>query len=217
MSMKNIKTLVIKNKMKKLLILIIPLFFSINSFCFDCKIISKEYEYSVCDLIVLGEITRINPNFYEINVLEFFKGKTTNKIRFIVSNSTIHPNIGDTWLLYCRKNNKSQYYVNVCGNSRSFRFPFNQNGSNFPKPPPKINNNLIDMFSEINYDIALVELNSDITNLRLIKSQNELNEIHNNYDCLEGQVFYLKLILLLFFVVFCLIIYKLFLPSPSIR
>lgn len=209
MSMKNIKHLVIKNKMKKLSILTVTLLFSINSYCFDCKIISKEHEYKDCDLVVLGKITSVNSIFFEINVLEFFKGRTTDKIRFRISNSTIHPTIGDTWLLYSRKNNKNEYYVSVCGNSKSFRFPFNQNGSNLPKPPPNINNNLIDMFSDINYNLALIELNSDITNLRLMKSQKELNEIHNNYDCLRGQVFYLKLILLFFFIVFCVVIYKL--------
>lgn len=192
--------------MKKFMLLIFILL-SINLYSFDCKVIAKDREYNYSDLVLLGKITQINSKFFEVKVLELFKGNVIDKIRFTITNTTVNPTVGDIWLLYSTKNKNNEYQVSVCGNSRSFKFPFSKNSSNFPKPPSKINVDLIDMFSETNFSLALLELNSDITNLRLIRTQNKLNKIQNNLIFLENQILYFKFILASILVLFCVIVF----------
>lgn len=182
--------------MKKLLIILLTLF-SVNLYCCDCKTISKEKEYDNSNLVFLGKIISVNSKYFEVKVLEVFKGKPQPIIKSFISDCTIYPNKGDVWLLYSNRYDGNEFYISSCGNSRSFRVPFNHNSSTFPKPPPNIDNDLIGLFSDINYNVALLELNSDIQELRLIKTQKALNDINNNFINFKKQVAIFKWIIFL--------------------
>ena len=109
---------------------------SFNSYCYDCKIISKEKEYVNSDFVFLGKITSVNDKYFEIKTLEVFKGKLFEKIRSYKSNGSIYPKKGEIWLLYSTEKGKNKFFISVCGNSRSFTKPFALSDANLPPPAP---------------------------------------------------------------------------------
>ncbi|MBQ0910013.1 hypothetical protein KBJ98_14975 [Flavobacterium sp. F-328] len=178
--------------MKQLLIFILSLF-AINSYSNDCKTISKEKEYNNSDCILLGKITFVNDSYFEIKVLEVYKGGNFKKIRSYIGHNSIYPDLGETWLLYFNKSDKNDFYVSGCSNSRSFERPF----IDIPPPPfPKTD----PYFNELNwktyFKLAILELNLDISKLRQVKTQNKLSSVINNYEILEKQMTLIKLLLI---------------------
>ncbi|KAF2331986.1 hypothetical protein [Flavobacterium daemonense] len=179
---------------KKLFTLLLSII-SINSYCCDCKTISKETEYRNSDFIFLGKIISVNDKFFEIETLEVFKGKTIRKIKSYISDCSIYPNKGEIWLLYSKKNSKNAFFISACGNSRSFSKPFTINYTNLPPPPPlDIPEACNDLNGKNYFKIALLQLELDIAKLRQIRSQNKFIVLTNNYQSLQNQIKLLKLI-----------------------
>ena len=112
--------------MKNTIILIFVFLYNSNLYSCDCKTISKEKEHSISNLIILGKITSVNSIYFEVKVLEIFKGKTQLTVKFFVDYCSIYPIKGETWILYSQKNKDRKPYISVCGNSRSFNKPFNK-------------------------------------------------------------------------------------------
>ncbi len=196
--------------MKNTIILILVFLYNSNLYSYDCKTISKEKEYSISNLIILGKITSVNSIYFEVKVLEIFKGNTQLTVRFFVDYCSIYPIKGETWILYSQKNKDRKPHISTCGNSRSFNFPFNNNSLNFPTPPPiGLSDEVLNLISEKDFKIAKLELEYDIKNLRFIKTKNEINLIKNENENLKTQIIYLKsfigffilIILILFFII----------------
>lgn len=188
--------------MKQLLTLLL-LVVSIDSYCCDCKTISKEAEYANSDFIFLGEIITVNDQFFEIKTIEVFKGKTIKKIKSYISNCGIHPNKGEIWLLYSKKNDKKIFFISACGNSRSFTKPFVLSDVNLPPPPLNRTTFLNELNEKAYFKIALLQLKLDIVKLRQIRSQNKLIALRSSYDNLQNQIKLLKSIIV-FITVFLL-------------
>ncbi|BFM43869.1 hypothetical protein CFS9_25100 [Flavobacterium sp. CFS9] len=182
--------------MIKQLLTLLLLIVSIDSYCCDCKTISKEEEYINSDLIFLGKIITVNDKFFEIKTLEVYKGKTIKKIKSYISDCGIHPHKGEIWLLYSKKNDKNAFFISTCGNSRSFSKPFILNDANLPPPPLFDSSVSLNELNEKNYfKIASLQLRLDILNLRENKRQNELIVLRSSCESLENRIELLKLIL----------------------
>ncbi|WP_163399223.1 hypothetical protein [Flavobacterium fluviatile] len=195
--------------MIKQLLTLLLLVVSINSYCCDCKTISKEAEYATSDFIFLGEIITVNDQFFEIKTIEVFKGKTIKKIKSYISDCGIHPNKGEIWLLYSKKNDKNIFFISSCGNSRSFTKPFVLSDVNLPSPPPLNSTTLLNELNQKKYfKIALLQLKLDIEKLRQINAQNKLKTLRSSYDNLQNQIKLLKLIIISIIFVFLFFIFR---------
>ena len=190
--------------MKQLLIFIFALF-AINSYSNDCKTISKEKEYNNSDCVLLGKITFVNDSYYEIKVLEVFKGKDFKNIRLYIGHNSIYPDLGETWLLYFNKSDKNDFYVSGCGNSRSFERPF----IDIPPPPlPKTDPYVNELNWKTYFKLAILELNLDISKLRQVKTQNKLISVINNYEILEKQMTLIRFILIVIIVILGCLLFR---------
>ncbi len=179
----------------------ILILFTVNSYCCDCKIISKVDQFNNSDFVFLGKITTVRADYFEVKVIEVFKGKIKSTIKSFINNCLIYPTEGEVWLLYVKSNDGNEFDISQCGNSRSFNKPHIYTISNIPPPPPNSNNYLIYLFSDSYYKMALIELNADISELRLIKTQNEMEKIKTKYKDLNSQFTFFKWILLLLIII----------------
>ncbi|CAI2766940.1 hypothetical protein [Flavobacterium collinsii] len=180
---------------KQLLILLL-LVASIDSYCCDCKTISKETEYVNSDFVFLGKIISINDKFFEVKILEVFKGKEIKIIKSYISNCGIHPKKDEIWLLYSKKNADKTFFISTCGNSRSFSKPFILTDTSLPPPPPITKPTFLNQINEKSYfKIALLQLKLDIEKLRQIKYQNELIVLRKSHESQEKQMKLLKSVL----------------------
>lgn len=193
--------------MKQLLILGL-FFFSVNLYCCDCKTIPKKKEYVNSNFIFLGKIISINDKYFDIEVLEVFKGKTIKTVRSYISDCSIYPNKGERWLLYSNINKENVCFISVCGNSRSFRNPFILKDVNLPSPPSNIPTLLDELKMQKNFEIALLELKLDVHKLRETKRENELIVFKRNYKCLENQIMILRIIVLGVILVFLFFVFR---------
>ncbi len=151
------------------------------SFACDCKTISKEKDYQLSDRIFLGQITDVYEDYFEVRIIESFKGDESESIRiFLGDYCSVLPKRSELWLMYSKKEKDGKFYVSHCGWSRSFSHPFSINSENLPAPPPagEIPDYALSI-SETNK--ALYELQQDILNLRNVREQQKVNNKKNLY------------------------------------
>lgn len=160
-----------------------------KSLACNCKSISKYDDFISSDLILIGEVIKVNDLFFEIRTHEFFKGQCLDTLVAIIDDCSVIPEKGEIWLFYGVKLGGNKIYVSQCGSSRSFKRPFSFNMNDFPKPPPpNVDEGLLKVMDELNKDKALTELHYDITSLRVNKIQADLQRASENLLKVKEQV-----------------------------
>lgn len=157
----------------KYLLAILMILISFNSYCCNCKTISKESEYMNSDFVLIGQILEVTASTFTVKPIELFKGDTLNNIVVSIDVCSIFPKENENWLIYTNKLDNGFFSISQCGWSRSLNLHV------FEKvPPPPVNDKKIDEIRTtfyFNERIAYLETQLDILSLRQIRISNDLN------------------------------------------
>ncbi|MFC5282628.1 hypothetical protein [Pedobacter alpinus] len=93
--------------------------------CFgcDCKDISLEQDTKTSTHIFVGEILNVTEGYFEIKLIENFKGTPNKTYKASINSCTISPKKGEVWLLYGTENQDRSLDITYCGWSRNFNNP----------------------------------------------------------------------------------------------
>ena len=145
---------------------------SLNSYCCDCKTISKESEYMNSDYVLIGQILEVTASSFTVKPIEFFKGDTLNNLLVLIDVCSIFPQENENWLIFANKLDNDFFSISQCGWSRSLNLHIFEKA-----PPPPVNDEKIDEIRTtfyFNERISYLEAQLDILNLRQIRISNDL-------------------------------------------
>jgi hypothetical protein len=188
---------------------------ALNSFCCNCKTISKESELEKSVYVLIGSILNVTDTSFLIEPIEFFKGANKSRLLVCVDECSIFPRETENWLIFARELDNGRFFVSQCGWSR----PINRSIIEMTPPPP-VNDEKIDEIRTTKYFIdrlSYLEIQLDILSLRQMRISNEMGskEIiipeNKHIDTLTKWTFILVLILLSIFIVFAVtVVFKIY-------
>ena len=149
----------------------------------DCKELSKIDLYNSAELIFLGQIIDVSDSVYFVRVDEKYKGNLSDTISGMIEERTIHPEIGDVWLIFAKKMENDLIFVDFCSGSKSLRFTLGAHDVSVPIPPPAslVNDSDFFIIENINRSTSLNEFFFDVYSLRYIKDQREKEYTYDKY------------------------------------
>jgi hypothetical protein len=206
--------------MKSIAILILSIFYSLNTYSCDCKIIKRDSSVIVglkySDLVFTGELLESDyeNNTFSFVIFEIFKGDYNRDTIWgiVESNCSYFPNNKGIFIVYANKLNDTTIEVSSCLNSISLQRPERV-------LPPPIHPEFYDNDDTINYlKQRLVTLENrtegiamwfaDLEKLRIFKKKNQKikTKNSNNYnnpeinlrDVLSSILIIINIILLFF-------------------
>lgn len=161
----------------------------INAYCCKCKTITKERNFELSDIVFTGEVIMLNDNVFHVKVDELFKGADIDTIIVQYEECSVFPKQGEYWLFYANKLNDAEFIISKCSWSRSFNRPFTLMKNNLPQlPPPNASPAFIDFMNHNIDNMAILELQLDILNLRELKSISNLKQIEASFLKFENKL-----------------------------
>jgi len=205
--------------MKKSIFIIILLCLNFRLYSCICTTIPFESEYINSDVIVLGVITTMNEDNYELEIIESYKGSEYRKLTGKITNScSIFPSVGEKWLIYAELRDDSTIFSTSCGSSRSFTSFFSALGYDRQPYPENMTEEQYELNNNIIYGIELQELYFEVNTLRFRKLTNSNLTNNKNHDLKYEPSKYFDILIIVLVVINSLIlIFLIFIIIKSIK